>query len=225
MSNLRFSESAAFLAEKDLVTVVGLGGIGKTLAEKLSELGTPLNVWDGDVVEEHNCIPQNYGLNCIGEYKTKALLKELTRKSQETSDNINFYTKYFTPDSFITPIVFSCVDSIEARRIIFERWRSQEDRQAFIDGRLLTDFFQLFFITPETEQDYYNKYLDPNNEAVQKVEAEIGSCTNRQNSYTAGILQGLMIQKYINFITHDIRTTEDRNIEYIGAIDQFTLPH
>ena len=59
------------------ITIVGLGGVGKGVAVNLALNKHNLLVYDGDTVEEHNCIPQGYYPTQIGMMKTEALKQEL----------------------------------------------------------------------------------------------------------------------------------------------------
>ena len=183
------------------ILLVGAGGIGNGVATKLLDLGYSFTIMDGDQVELHNCIPQGYNISNLGQKKVDAIIRNYQDRFKVSIplEQVNTVPEMFPYLDIIGPITISAVDSIEVRKEIFEKWREQEDRLLFLDGRMLAEFFQVFAITKENENWYYNKYLV--SDAAQSSDLEVGECTNQQNSFVAGILHGTIIQKLVNYLT------------------------
>lgn len=183
------------------ILLVGAGGIGNGVATKLLDLGYSFTIMDGDQVELHNCIPQGYNISNLGQKKVDAIITNYQNRFKVTIplEQVHTVSEMFPCLGIIEPITISAVDSIEVRKEIFEKWREQEDRLLFLDGRMLAEFFQVFAITKENENWYYDKYLV--SDAAQSADLEVGECTNQQNSFVAGILHGTIIQKLVNYLT------------------------
>lgn len=130
-------------------TLVGAGGIGSYTAFGLCRAGIgSLTIWDGDIIDPSNLSGQLYRESDIGRYKVNAI-----------TDII----RLFVPNSFIIPnnrffeanhnlndITITGLDSMKARRLVFEEWyklKSKSNNKSkclFIDARMSVEHIQIF---------------------------------------------------------------------------------
>jgi molybdopterin/thiamine biosynthesis adenylyltransferase len=127
-----------FNAEKfdKRVDVIGAGAMGGHLALLLAKMGVKkLRVFDDDKVEGHNVPNQPYGLDDIGRPKVAALAGMVNRL---TGMEIEAVEARVEPESEYDPadVVFLAVDSMAARRAIFERHLAKSMCQLMVEGRM-----------------------------------------------------------------------------------------
>lgn len=77
--------------------VVGLGSLGSVVAKTLSQLGANLVLVDGENVDLANPIRQIYGIDQIGQAKSDACLKEVSKNIKNTSQKIFSYKLSISP--------------------------------------------------------------------------------------------------------------------------------
>lgn len=143
--------------QKKKILIVGAGGIGSWTALFLSRIfeNSNVTVIDFDLIEEYNLAGQFYAKSQIGKTKVGALSNSI----------MNNYGGYIT----IYPIrvqdigniteydyIISAVDNMEARKYIFDRVSSNEDKFIpIIDGRLLAESYQILTVSsPELLEQY-----------------------------------------------------------------------
>ena len=142
--HVRFSELMWYDPNHDII-VGGVGGIGSWLAMLLGRAGYKLFLFDDDVIDETNMAGQLYKVSDIGKYKGAAVQEAIYAYSN--NPDVTVMCRY-EADSEYCPIMFSCFDNMEARKLLFENWAAGEDRSVFIDGRMLAESFQIFAVTP-----------------------------------------------------------------------------
>ena len=102
------------------IDIIGAGGLGATTALTLAKMGYRyMNIYDGDVVSEENTGTQLHKPSDIGKQKVMALAGTL----MEFSDEIYispFYERVDEDSKLYSPIIISAVDSINARKQIWE---------------------------------------------------------------------------------------------------------
>ena len=92
----------------------------------------------------------------------------------------------------IGSVVFTCVDSIDARGAI---WRSAGRRTEFwADGRMLGETIRLLIAADKASRLHYPTTL------FAASEAEQGRCTARSTIYTANIAAGLMVHQFVRWL-------------------------
>jgi hypothetical protein len=146
MNRDRFQD-AGWLPEPNTdVLIVGAGGTGSFLTFFLASSGFNCHVFDFDKVDEVNTGSQLFGEKYIGTSKVVAIFKVVKEFCNET---INIYNKKYVKGSMVCPIVFSCIDTMAARRDLFSNWNKhygKNPKAIFIDGRLLPDDIRVFSI-------------------------------------------------------------------------------
>jgi len=106
------------------ITVVGCGGTGGFVAEGLCRLLAktehPIRLVDFDRVEERNLVRQNFYPEDLGDFKSQALAKRLSRKFRRP---VGYSVNPFGMDSHMLSgknLVIGCVDNGPARQAIAE---------------------------------------------------------------------------------------------------------
>ena len=167
-------------------TVIGAGAIGSNLAQQLARIGVPsITVYDFDNVEEVNLGAQGYGENSLG--KNKAEVTAVICRN--INSNIYLYpSRKWDAYSALDTVVFSCVDSMETRKTIFECCKKKD--RVLIDGRMSSEIARVICAWDKESYDYYETTLYSDEEAVQE------SCTTRSTCYCSNIAAGLMLAQF-----------------------------
>lgn len=171
-------------------TVVGCGAIGSQVAKQLAHMSVgKITLVDHDVVSMENMGSQGFRETDIGRTKVGAILSVC----EEVNSQVVYEPHYkkFDRDIIVGNVVFCCVDSMSARRQI---WNGSKQSKLFIDGRM--NALSMRVITDEpfdgVEGGFnYAETIFPNNEMVQ------GSCTAKATIYTASIAAGLMVSQLV----------------------------
>lgn len=198
MNHLELSERD--IRQRDLVPpeplaachalVVGVGAIGRQVALQLAALGVPgVTLFDDDKVGVENLASQGYFPEDVAVYKvmaTEALCHRINSTShirtvaerfrRSTAKNLPTYQRL---------VVFSCVDSISTRKLIWEALRHQA--ALFVDGRMSAEVVRVLAITSPATDDRYAGTL------FAAEQAYTGSCTAKATIYSASIAAGFMV--------------------------------
>lgn len=186
------------------VGVVGAGGIGSWLTMLLARAGcNEIFIFDFDTLEEHNIGGQMYPVSTVGQTKLKALASIIKVFS---GLNLSTYVEKYVPTSITNEIMFSAVDNMAARKVIFERWvelynHTQNKNMLFIDGRMLAENLQIYVVTPDKIEEYKATLFEDS-------EVEEQPCTAKATSHCGALIGALMVSAYTNWannLTQDIR--------------------
>ena len=128
-------KSAIWADYKLPITIIGLGGVGKGVAVNLALNGHRLNIYDGDTVEQHNCIPQGYHPTQIGMKKTDAIKQEL---DFYPDINVDYCDYYWLNGNHTCNNVIACPDKMLVRVELFNQWREEggSKNDFFMDIRI-----------------------------------------------------------------------------------------
>lgn len=215
------------IKEQD-VTVVGVGGIGSWTSLLISRLGVKsLTLYDDDTVELGNISGQFYSSNDVDRFKVDAIQAAINRYSvyyNVTSINQRFENN----NSMVSPVVISCLDSMSARRTVFNAWRcavnNSEDKSKFlfIDGRLSAETLQVFAVPGDDDSAIrrYKESIFPDYEADTEV------CSYKQTSFMANMIASLITNVFVNYVASTIDGGAARAVpfktEYLGEMMWFT---
>jgi len=133
------------------VLIGGAGGLGSWLSLDLARKNVDIIIYDMDTLEEHNLGGQFFHKSQIGEPKVKALANLIELFAGKKIEILN---EEYKEDSMVSPIMISCFDNMEVRRMFFENWANQEDRTIFIDGRMGAEQFTVLFVKKGFEDAY-----------------------------------------------------------------------
>jgi molybdopterin-synthase adenylyltransferase len=172
-------------------TVIGVGAIGRQVALQLAAIGVRrLQLVDFDRVDLTNITTQGYFVDDIDELKVEAMERAIARI--DPAIVIEQVNDRFRPKLQIGTAVFCCVDSIEARGVI---WRSVQNRTSFWeDGRMLSETMRILVATDDASRTHYLTTLFAAREAQQ------GSCTARSTVYTANVAAGLLVHQFVRWL-------------------------
>jgi molybdopterin/thiamine biosynthesis adenylyltransferase len=175
-SGLKFDEKKEDLSKLNAL-VVGAGGIGTYVCLNLALMGVGnVDLYDGDVVENHNLNRQVFYYDKVGFKKADVLAERLNKL---TSANITAHTSYLKDVSQLKKkydLIFSCLDNWQYRFMLSDY--AVRKRIPFINGSVTT----------------FNAYADINNclmckhnsetllEREKDLEQRAGSCSNVANS-------------------------------------------
>jgi molybdopterin/thiamine biosynthesis adenylyltransferase len=187
------------------IMLVGLGGIGSWTALFLGRIGYKhMNVWDNDRVERHNIGGQLYDVNQIGQPKATATQNIVARLCNLSIRSYN--ARFEGTHELNSSIVICAVDNMETRKHLFNRWKElvqvrgykvgEHTAALFIDGRLLAEQSQVYFVTPDGDKiERYEKTLFLDNE----VEPEI--CSNKQTTHFAANIAANIVKGLNNYMS------------------------
>lgn len=174
-----------------LVTVIGVGAIGRQVALQLAAIGVRrLQLIDFDHVEATNVTTQGYRAVDIGQSKVSTTTNDV--RQIDTTVEIEAVEDRFRPKQQIGEAIFCCVDSISARSAI---WKAMAPVCRFwSDGRMLGEVMRVLTVTESSDRDHYATTL------FDQTEAEPGRCTARSTIYTANVAAGLMLHQFARWL-------------------------
>lgn len=169
------------------INLIGAGAVGGWTAFTLAKMGfEDIVVWDFDEVEIENMSSQIFGFDDIGKNKAEALRDIIERF---TGTKVTAIPDRFE-QSFFSDIVITAVDSMEARRSIWESAKGSAQCSRFIDPRMGAEAALMYVVDPHNrkEAENYEKSLYSDDDAVQE------RCTAKATVYTANILSGFVVK-------------------------------
>lgn len=221
----RFSNAPWFKeAQKSTAIVGGVGNIGSWVALFLARQGVTIYAYDKDTVDEVNLASQLYREIDIGNLKTEALSDALCNYVDSMiNENGKFIDLGELTESTVTidKYCFSCFDNMKARKILFEAWAAQfkDDKDAiFIDGRLLAEIGQVFFVTTDRIEQYRATLFDDSEVALE-------DCSYKGTTHCSTMIASLMVSGFNNFLVNlktPIRALPF-NIDYQLALFNFEI--
>lgn len=185
---------------KARVTIVGAGAIGSQVVLCLAKMGfKDLVVYDDDVVTEENINCQWYGPGQVDNKKVVALMYTV---QSMTGLIINTNTNKFTSTSEDnnSVIVVAAVDSMEARKVIWERAKKFFKIKYFIDPRMSAEEGAIYTVSMEDEKSCkaYEKSLYADSESVAEA------CTAKATMYCAMLLGGQVAKNVKDIVVDEI---------------------
>ncbi|TWU31505.1 Molybdopterin-synthase adenylyltransferase [Novipirellula aureliae] len=211
ISTDRFSRQAALvpldrMADK-LVTVIGVGAIGRQVALQLASIGVRhLQLIDFDTVESTNITTQGYLASDVG--VTKVLATTLAIERIDPTIEIDMIIDRYRRSQQVGQVIFCCVDSITARSAIWRSLRGQVD--LFVDGRMRGEVLRVLTASNDSSVDYYATTL------FAPTEAQQGACTSHGTIYTASIAAGLMVQQFTRWL-RNLPTDRDLSCNLLAS--------
>lgn len=192
-------------------TIGGAGGIGSWLSFFLARAGYSLTIFDGDTVDTTNLGGQLYGRQAIGQLKSNAtaMLCQLFGADQRVIP-----LSMFTESHTATSIVFSAFDNMKARTLLFNKWAELNERRLFVDGRMLAESGQIFFVQRGEEEKYRSNLFDDK-------EVKEQPCSMKATSHCGAFIASLMMSGFTNWIANQKFGEEIREVPFKT---EFELP-
>lgn len=178
------------------ITIIGAGAIGGWVCLSLAKAGFhDITVYDFDDVDTVNMNSQFYRFSDIGKKKVDALhdlVKDFTRVE------IVKVPERYTGDKLLRGVVISAVDSMAARKLVWERHEKSRDRDMLvIDPRMGAESALLYAMRPSSAKDRhdYPASLYSDESAIQE------RCTAKATIYTANLLSGMVVKTVKDWLT------------------------
>jgi molybdopterin/thiamine biosynthesis adenylyltransferase len=190
------------------IAIIGCGSIGSFLAFGLNKLGFKnIMLIDDDIIEPHNVATQFYLKDDIRQFKVESL-------SNYLDGHITTHITKVTPKTKIrADVVFICVDTLKARKIILksllDSYEEFHEPKLIIDGRMHRLIFRVFTI-PFNNQELLNYYA----QTLMEKEFE-GPCTEK------GIIQNVF--SVVSIMLEQLKKT--MNGEKFYAVINYDLEH
>ena len=194
-TNERYSRQQDLVPSERLAvckaTVIGVGAIGRQVALQLAAMGVPwLQLVDFDVVEVSNLASQGYLQDDLGRPKVEATA-DLCHQVNHMLE-VHTASSRFRRSMGIGNVVFSCVDKIDARRLVWESVKDKAD--FFADGRMAAEVLRVLVACDAASRKHYPTTLFAAEEAYQ------GSCTAKTTIYCANVAAGLMLAQFAKWL-------------------------
>ncbi|NCD06242.1 MAG: hypothetical protein EOL97_08990 [Spirochaetia bacterium] len=192
--NDRFKDAPWYeSSSKENILVIGAGGIGSNALYCLSKT-VPANyiITDFDKVEEYNIGTQFFTVNQKGFYKTEAV-----RDSMMAFGSLANITTLYKPfdNTMLMPITITGLDNMKTRKEVFEAWKTQDNRELLIDGRLSANFYEVYVVQKGQEEEYEKTLFNDD-------EIEDAPCTFKQTAYMAMMIGARITQILVNYLTN-----------------------
>lgn len=175
------------------ITLGGAGGIGSWTALSLSRIGHKLVIYDNDKYEDFNIAGQFCDTTVLGRNKAEALSSLVHNFTNMKPEAIS---EKFIETSVVTPITIAAFDNMVARKLMFEKWAAQENRELFLDGRMSAEHFEVYAVTKGREEEYI-KTLFPDHEA------NIAPCSYKATTHNAMGIAYVLTGCLNNFLCAD----------------------
>lgn len=183
------------------ITVIGCGAVGRQAALQLAALGAPhLQLVDFDTVEVANLAPQGFLASDLGRPKIDAVAQQC--RAINPGIRIDLFSQRFNRSVLRTDAIFCCVDSISARKRIFEQVR--DTAALFLDARMSAEVVRVLAVDGRASGDaYLQTCFEPD-------QAFTGACTAKSTIYTANIAAGLLVTQFTRWLR---RLPIDRDVQ------------
>lgn len=172
------------------VDLIGAGAVGSKVAVQLANLGiSNLRVFDGDEVESHNIPNQAFGRQDIGRPKAEALADRIQSQTGLEVDAHAQYVNIEDPDVDFGEVVFLMVDSMEARRKIYENaLQFNMTTGLVVEVRMGPDNWRVYSFNPNFPEhnDSWENTLYTDEEAVDQPSEDEEGGTACNISQTVG---------------------------------------
>lgn len=172
-------------------TVIGVGAIGRQVALQLTAIGIPwLQLVDFDHIEISNLASQGYLQDDLGRPKVEATAD----LCQQINHGLEVHTvkDRFKRSTQTGNILFTCVDKIEIRRLI---WEAVKDKVSFFaDGRMAAEVLRVLTAWDPSSRQHYPSTL------FSAEQAYAGVCTAKTTIYCANIAAGLMLAQLTKWL-------------------------
>ena len=196
MHTIRAEELLQYTNREIPIYVIGAGSVGSYTVKSLAAMGfSNITIFDDDNVSEENIGNQDFMVSQIGLNKANQLANNMHMFYKASIQAINQRFSKNTVGLASKCIVIMAVDSMSARKLIFETLIETKVKARIIDCRMSIQCLNLFCldITDKESRDNYKKTLYSDNEAVQE------SCTNKAVAFTSLLAGGLVSKIAVQF--------------------------
>jgi sulfur carrier protein ThiS adenylyltransferase len=192
--------------------VIGVGAVGRQVALQLAAMGvSKMAVYDPDTVSVENLAPQGFWESDLWTPKVHAVAniahQQFPRMDLATVADRFRRSDVRSWDGDRPIAVFSCVDTIDTRRMI---WTAVRDRAAFfVDGRMAAEVARVL-ASAAPHGPSYPRTLFP------AAESYTGRCTAKSTIYAASVAAGLMVAQLARWLRGQ-PVTPDQTLNLLAA--------
>lgn len=196
------------------VTVIGAGATGSRVVLELAGLGCDnINVYDFDIVENHNLPNQAYFDRHVGMPKVEALEQLVFEKLGFRKPGHKFFNQKVEPGTRFeaAPVVFLLTDSFGSRKEIFRSHILPSEKVLWlIETRMAASHGHVYTLYAKnhiTRQRWLASMRDDAD--VENIEAS--ACgTSMSVGPTAAIIANLAVWQYIHIATEDHDSRDEK---------------
>lgn len=132
------------------VVLMGAGSVGSFTALALAKAGIPLEVWDADMVVSYNAPMSLFGPGDIGRYKVDAVAEMIERLA---GAKITAHREMYAGQKLANCSVVACVDTMEARKTIWQAARMNPSVDLYCDTRTAAAYVEVFCVEPMNRKE------------------------------------------------------------------------
>lgn len=201
----RFSDAVWY--DPDFIPPIylgGAGGIGSWLAPLLARAGYALVIYDNDTIDETNMAGQLYMKDAIGQNKASTVVQMCQLLGGQKK---NYALQRYAETSSTAKVTISAFDNMAARKLMFQNWKKQEDRLLFIDGRMLAESGQIYFVQKGDEEAYETQLFDDK-------EVQEQPCSMKATSHCGAHIASVMMTGLTNFISNQKLGADMRDVPF-----------
>ncbi|MBI2633595.1 MAG: ThiF family adenylyltransferase [Parcubacteria group bacterium] len=181
------------LLKKYPLTIIGAGGIGSPTGILFGKMGfCDITIYDHDAIETHNLPNQLYKLDSIGKPKAETLKNDINEYSEAIVEAKN--EKYESQP--LSGIVISGVDSMAARKAIWNKVKFNMRVPFYIEGRMGAESGMIYSFNP-CDPDKIKSYEATLYSDEKSVELP---CTRRAIIYNTFFISSLMGRNVKTFL-------------------------
>lgn len=175
-------------------TIVGVGAVGRNVALTLASMGAMrITLYDMDTVEDHNVTTQGFPQAQVGQRKVDAVKADILRVDPEIE--VDALHEEFERGKPTGDVVFCCVDSMKARRMVWTGCK--HSAKFFADARVMGEVINVLAVKdPQTEpfEDGYEASIFDDSEALP------GACGAQMTIYSAMVAAGMMANQFARWL-------------------------
>lgn len=181
------------------INVIGCGAGGSWLTFFLLKMGfNNIHVYDYDVIEEHNLPNQFFKENDINLHKVDSITNIYNEFFNEDISRLKVHKEKITEDNahILTGVVFSCVDSMETRKMMYELCYKYGQAKFWCESRLSIwgAYIYTLYKNGKNWTDKYEKTFYANEDA------EVSSCGVSQTALPSAVIEAaLMLMQMIRW--------------------------
>jgi hypothetical protein len=171
------------------VTLIGAGGIGALAGITLAKMGIRhMTIWDDDMVSPENLPTQFFRVFDVESEKAYALEGAIHEYSDETEvyPVVNRVDPSVPGEAVLAPVIISAVDSINARKGIWEVVKNIPFLW-YLDARMGAENFMLYTVRRGSHQWYDEALARQDENAVEDL-----PCTAKATIYCSAISGGMI---------------------------------
>lgn len=187
------------------INIIGCGALGSWIVFFLLKMGFKnIHVYDYDEIVEHNLPNQMFKEKDIGSKKVEAIYSMYKDFFNENDDRLKIHDTKVTAQNTnsIRGIVMCAVDSMGARKTLYEQIFKYGSCDLFIEGRLSIYGGYVYTLTKNIDTNKYEETL------YKDEDAEVSACGISQTALPAAVnVATMMIQNMIM-----IKTDMEENI-------------